>query len=94
MIPLKKDIADAASAEAYIAINIHFCCLSFFEDCHQSRYSSCCFLRGSSLDLFALSRNSSIFSEEAKSPQLLHIKFLLVRSYFSSPPHSGQKLAN
>ena len=42
----------------------------------------------------ALSRSSSILSDEAKSPQLLHIKFLLARSYFSSPPHSGQKLAN
>ena len=74
--------------------SFYFCCFSFFEDCHQSRYSSWCFLRGSSLDPFALSRSSSIFSDDAKSPQLLQIKFLLARSYFSSPPHSGQKLAN
>src|SRR5919197_6031770 len=72
----------------------YFSCLSFFEDCHQSRYSSWCFLRGSSLDPLDLSRSSSILSDEAKSPQLLHIKFLLARSYFSSPPHSGQKLTN
>lgn len=39
-----------------------------------------------------LSRISSIFSREAKRPQLLHTKFLLVRSNFNSPPHSGQKL--
>lgn len=71
----------------------YFCCLSFFDDCHQSRYSSWCLLRGSSFTPLALSRNSSILSDEAKSPQLLQIKLLLARSYFSSPPHSGQKLA-
>jgi hypothetical protein len=38
MISLKKDIAEAADAVAtQRGISRYVCCLSFFEDCHQSR---------------------------------------------------------